>query len=75
MLDDQELQILNDAVSKPTTPIRERIPEQGEGSTPSRQTRTSTSLVTGSSARVKLNHHITNILGSLNDNMQLRSKH
>ena len=40
MLDDQELQILNDAVSKPTTPIRERIQEQGEGSTPSRQTRT-----------------------------------
>ena len=40
MPDDQELQILNDAVSKPTTPIRERIQEQGEGSTPSRQTRT-----------------------------------
>ena len=40
MLDDQELQILNDAVSKPTTPIRERIQEQCEGSTPSRQTRT-----------------------------------
>ena len=72
---DQELQILNDAVSKPTTPARERIQEQGEGSTPSRQTRTSTSLVRGPSARVKLNHHITNILGSLNDNMQLRSKH
>ena len=34
--DDQELQILNDAVSKPTTPARERIQEQGEGSTPSR---------------------------------------
>ena len=72
--DDQELQILNDAVSKPTTPARERIQEQGEGSTPSRQTITLTSLVKGPSTRVKPNHHITNILGSLNDNMQLRSK-
>ena len=38
--DDQEFQILNNAVSEPITPIRERIQEQGEGSTPSRQTRT-----------------------------------
>ena len=72
--DDQELQILNNAVSEPITPIRERIQEQGEGSTRFRQTSTSTSLVKGPFARVKLNHHITNILGSLNDNMQLRSK-
>ena len=28
----------------------------------------------GSSSRVKLNHPATNILGSLNDNMRLRSK-
>ena len=30
--DDQELKILNDVVSKPTTLVRERIQEQGEGS-------------------------------------------
>ena len=30
--DDQELQILNDAVSEPTTFVRERIQEQDEGS-------------------------------------------
>ena len=34
----------------------------------------STSLVKGPSSRVKLNHLVTNILGSLNDNMRLRSK-
>ena len=34
----------------------------------------STSLVKGPSSRVRLNHPITNILGSLNDNMRLRSK-
>ena len=31
-------------------------------------------LVKGPSARVKLNHPSTNIFGSLNDNMRLRSK-
>ena len=71
---DQELQILNDAVSKPTTPIHERIHEQGESSTPPEQQSTSTSLLKGPFARVKLNHPSTNILGSLNDNMRLRSK-
>ena len=35
---------------------------------------TSTSLVKGPSSRVKLNHLVTNILGSLNDNMRVRSK-
>ena len=61
-------------VLKPTTPIRERIQEQGEGSISTGQNSTSTSLVKGPSVRVKLNHPITNILGSLNDNMRLRSK-
>ena len=35
---------------------------------------TPTSLVKSPSSRVKLNHPATNILGSLNDNMRLRSK-
>ena len=73
-VDDQELQILNDAVLEPTTSFGERIQEQGDGSTPTSQNNTSTSLVKGPSTRIKLNHPITNILGSLNDNMQLRSK-
>ena len=30
---DQELQVLNDVVSEPTTPVRERIQEQFETST------------------------------------------
>ena len=71
--DDKEFQILKDAVSKPTTPVWERIQEQGETNTPPEQQSTSTSLVKGPSARVKLNHPTTNILGSLNDNMHLRS--
>ena len=33
-VDDRELQILNDVVSKPTTSFGERIQEQGDGSTP-----------------------------------------
>ena len=35
---------------------------------------TSTYLVKGPSSRVRLNHPSSNILGSLNDNMRLRSK-
>ena len=70
--DDQELQILNDVVSEPTTQVHERIQEQGETSTPPEKQSTSTSLVNGPSARVKLNHPATNILGSLNDKMCLR---
>ena len=61
-------------MSKPTTPIRERIQEQVETSTTLEPQSTSTSLVKGPSARVKLNHPVTNILGSLNENMRLRSK-
>ena len=48
--------------------------EQCESSSSSEQKGTSTSLVKGPSTRVKLNHPTTNILGSLNDNMRLRSK-
>ena len=70
----KELLILNDTVSEPTTPIRETPYEQDESSTPSRKKSTTTSLVKGQSARVKLNHPSTNIFGSLNDNMRLRSK-
>ena len=71
---DQELQILKDVVSESTTPVCERIQEQGEASTPTRQNSTSTSLVKVPSSRFRLNHPKTNILGSLNENMQLRSK-
>ena len=70
----EEPLILNDIVSEPTTPIRETAQEHDESSTPFRQTSTTTSLEKGPSARVKLNHPSTNILGSLNDNMRLRSK-
>ena len=76
---DEELQLLNDAVSilsssEPSTHVREIQQEQGEPSSSSEQKSTSTSLVKGPSSRVKLNNPVTNILGSLNDNMRLRSK-
>ena len=71
---DEELLILNDSVSEPTTPVRETPQEHDESSTLAGQKSTTTSLVKGPSARVKLNHPSTNILGSLNDNMRLRSK-
>ena len=61
-------------MSEPTTPVCERIQEQVEASTTPEPQSTSTSLVKGPSARVKLNHPVTNILGSFNDNMHLRSK-
>ena len=72
----EELLLLNDTVlvpssSEPSTPIRETQQEQSELSPSSEQKGTSTSLIT---FRVKLNHSATNILGSLNDNMKLRSK-
>ena len=75
----EELQLLNDVVSissssEPSTPIRETQQEQSEPSSSFEQKSTFTSLVKGPSARVKLNHLVTNILGSLNDNMRLRSK-
>ena len=68
---DEELLLLNDAVSvssssKPSTSVHENQEEQSEPSPSSEQK--------SPSSRVKLNHPATNILGSLNDNMRLRSK-
>ena len=76
---EEELLLLNDTVSvpsslEPSTLVHETQQEQSELSPPSEQKGTSTSLVKGPSSRVKLNHPATNILGSLNDNMRLRSK-
>ena len=70
----EELQLLNDAVSKPSTPVCETQQEQREPSSSSEQKGTSTSLVKDQFARVKLNHPVINILGNLNDNMRLMSK-
>ena len=76
---EEELLLLNDTVSvpsssEPTTPVHETQQEQSKISPLLEQKGTSTSLVKGPSSRVKLNHPATNILGSLNDNMRLRSK-
>ena len=76
---DEELMVLNDAVSmpsssKPSTPVHATQQAQHEFNPSSEQKVTSTSLVKGPSSRVRLNHPTTNILGSLNDNMRLRSK-
>ena len=76
---EEELLLLNDIVSvpsssEPSTPVHETQQEQSELNPTLEQKSTSTSLVKGLSSRVKLNHPATNILGSLNDNMRLRSK-
>ena len=76
---DEELMVLNDAVSvpsspKPSTLVHETQQALYEFSPSSEQKGTSTSLVKGPSSRVRLNHPSSNILGSLNDNMILRSK-
>ena len=76
---DEELMVLNDAVSvppssEPSTPVLETQQEHNELSHSSKQKGTSTSLVKDPSSKVRLNHPTTNILGSLNDNMRLRSK-
>ena len=76
---DEELMVLNDAVSvpsspEPSTPIHETQQALNEFSLSSEQKSTSTSLVKGPSSRVRLNHPSSNILGSLNDNMRIRSK-
>ena len=76
---DEELMVLNDAVSvpsrpEPSTPVHETQQEHNELSHSSKQKGTSTSLVKDPSSKVRLNHPTTNILGSLNDNMRLRSK-
>ena len=60
--------------SEPSTPVNETQQEESEPSSSFEQKGTSTSLVKGPSSSVKLNHLIINILGSLNDNMRLRSK-
>ena len=75
---DEDLQLLNDAISelsssKPSTPVLEIQQEQSELSSSFEQKGTSTSLIKCPSSRVKLNHPVINILGSLNDNMRLRS--
>ena len=76
---DEELIVLNDAVSvpsnpEPSTPVHEIQQALHEFSPSSEQKGTSTSLVKGPSFRVRLNYPSSNILGSLNDNMRLRSK-
>ena len=76
---DEELIVLNDAVSvppssEPSTPVHETQQAYHKLSHSSKQKGTSTSLVKDPSSKVRLNHPTTNILGSLNDNMRLRSK-
>ena len=76
---DEELMVLNDAMSipsspKPSTPVHETQQAQHKFNPSSEHKGTSTSLVKGPSSRVRLNHPSSNILGSLNDNMRLRSK-
>ena len=76
---DEELMVLDDAISvpsspEPSTPVHETQQVQHEFSPSSEQRGTSTSLVKGPSSRVRFNHPSSNILGSLNDNMRLRSK-
>ena len=76
---DEELIVLNDVVSMPSSPepstlVHETQQAHHELSPSSEQKGTSTSLVKGPSSRVRLNHPTTNILGSLNDNMRLKSK-
>ena len=76
---DEELLLLNDTVlvpssSEPSTPVHKTQQEQSEPSPSSEQKGTSKFLVKGPSFRIKLNRPTTNILGSLNDNMRLRSK-
>ena len=78
-LNDEELMVLNDAVSvssslEPSTPVHETQQAQREFNPSSEHKGTLTSLVKGPSSRVRLNHPSSNILGSLNDNMRLRSK-
>ena len=75
---DEELMVLNDAVSVPSSPKPSTLVHETQQAlhefSPSLEKGTSTSLVKGPSSRVRLNHSSLNILGSLNDNMRLRSK-
>ena len=76
---DEELVVLNDAVSvpsslEPSTSVHETQQAQHGFNPSSEKKGTSTSLIKGLSSRVRLNHPYSNILGSLNDNIRLRSK-
>ena len=76
---DEELMVLNDVVSipsspEPSTPVHKTQQALHEFSPSPEQKGTSTSLVKGPSSKVRLNRTSSNILGSLNDNMRLRSK-
>ena len=76
---DEELMVLNDAISvpsslEPSTLVHETKEAQHEFSPSAEQKGTSISLAKGPFSRVRLNHPSSNILGSLNDNMRLRSK-
>ena len=76
---DEELMVLNDVVSVPSSPepstsVHETQQALHELNPSPEQKGTSTSLVKGPSSRIRLNHPSSNILGSLNDNMRLRSK-
>ena len=59
---------------EPSTLVHETQQAQHEFSPSSEHQGTSTSLVKGPSSRVRLSQPSSNILGSLNDNMRLRSK-
>ena len=76
---DEEFMVLNDAVFVPSSPepstsIHGTQQALHEFSPSPEQKGTSTSLIKGHSSRIRLNHPSSNILGSLNDNMRLRSK-
>ena len=76
---DKELMVLNDAVPVPSSPepstsVHETQQALHEFNPSLEQKGTSTSLVKGPSSRIRLNHPSLNILGSLNDNIRLRSK-
>ena len=76
---DEELMVLNDALFvpsslEPSTSVHETQQSLHEFSPSPEQKGTSTSLIKGLSSRLRLNHPSLNILGSLNDNMRLRSK-
>ena len=75
---DKEL-VLNDVVPVPSSPepstsVHETQQALHEFNPSLEQKGTSTSLVKGPSSRIRLNHPSLNILGSLNDNIRLRSK-
>ena len=75
----EELMVLNYVVSVPSSPepstsVHETQQAQHEFSPSLEHKGTSTSLVKVPSSRARFNHPSSNILGSFNDNMKLRSK-